>query len=397
MNLMCGIVGYFGTGSNISKKLEGKKEVTDATTVHVLLEGLKRLEHRGYDSAGIAMLNKDGFYVVKKEGKVRTLENAIIQNELSKAIQKNILPKDGLDDFLQNNIMKYLGIDAPEKVSFYDEEQKNKIYKQLSITRNNHYDMLKILSQFGYNPSEYRIGLAHTRWATHGVPSDRNAHPHCSMDESVYVVHNGIIENYKTLKKSLEDHGIEFKTDTDTEVIPQMIYFFYQNSGDFEGAVKQTLSKLEGANAFLVMHKAYEQIIGAKFGSSLCLGIMDEEFILGSDESPFVDMTKEVIHLEDNDMVIVSKEYYKGYQIKTFAGLNIPREIREIPYDIEAIGKGNWDHYMLKEIHEQSETVKNAFMSRISEINSINLDNFVDLPSNINKIILLLKFFNFCY
>lgn len=313
---MCGIIGYFGSGEGISITLKNKK-VNDATTLDVLCEGLRRLEYRGYDSAGIAVMNDHGIHVVKSEGKVKDLETLISQN----------------------------------------------------------------------NPNgKYTLGIAHTRWATHGEPNHTNAHPHLSIDGSIAVVHNGIIENYKTLKNSLQEQGYEFSSNTDSEVIPQLIHLFYKKTNDFELAVQKTLSKLEGAYAFLAIHKDHEKLIGVKQGSPLCFGISDREYIFGSDESPFIDKTRRVIYLDDKDMLTVDKS---GYRIKNFEGLNIQKEISEVPYNIEAIGKGGYEHFMAKEIHEQPETVANAFSSRINHIDSLTIDNFPNLPHNINRIIIL--------
>jgi len=182
---MCGIIGYFGSGEGISITLKNKK-VNDATTLDVLCEGLRRLEYRGYDSAGIAVMNHHGIDVVKSEGKVKNLEALISQNNSN---------------------------------------------------------------------GKYTVGIAHTRWATHGEPNHTNAHPHLSIDGSIAVVHNGIIENYKTLKNSLQEQGYEFSSNTDSEVIPQLIHLFYKKTNDFELAVQKTVSKLEGAYAFLAIHK----------------------------------------------------------------------------------------------------------------------------------------------
>ncbi len=313
---MCGIIGYFGPGEGISITLKNKR-VDDATTPDVLCEGLRRLEYRGYDSAGIAVMDHNGIHVVKREGNVKDLEALISQSNLN---------------------------------------------------------------------GKYAVGIAHTRWATHGEPNDTNAHPHSSMDGFIAVVHNGIIENYKTLKNSLQEQGYKFSSDTDSEVIPQLIHLFYKTTNDFELAVQKTLSKLEGAYAFLAIHKDHQQLIGAKQGSPLCFGISDSEYIFGSDESPFIDKTRRVIYLDDKDMLTVDKF---GYRIKNFEGLNIQKEISEVPYNIEAIGKAGFEHFMAKEIHEQPETIANAFSSRINHIDSLAIDNLPNLPHNINRIITL--------
>jgi len=313
---MCGIVGYFGLGEGVSITLKNKK-VDNATFLDVLCEGLRRLEYRGYDSAGIAVRDHKRIRVVKKKGKVENLEVAIRQSNLN---------------------------------------------------------------------GKYTIGIAHTRWATHGVPNDTNAHPHSSMDGSIAVVHNGIIENYKILKRSLEEQGYKFSSNTDSEVIPQLIHLFYKKTNDFELAVQKTLSKLEGAYAFLAIHRDHEKLIGAKHGSPLCFGISDNEYIFGSDEAPFVDKTRRVIYLDDKDLLIVDKS---GYTIRDFEGFNIQKEISEVPYDIEAIGKDGHEHFMIKEIHEQPETIANAFLSRINHIDSLAVDNFPNLPHSINRIISL--------
>jgi len=311
---MCGIVGYFRQEEGISITLKNGK-VDNATVIDVLCEGLRRLEYRGYDSAGVAVRDDKGIRVVKKEGKVEHLEAAIHESNLN---------------------------------------------------------------------GKYTIGVAHTRWATHGVPNDVNAHPHSSMDGSIAVVHNGIIENYKILKNSLEEQGYKFSSNTDSEVIPQLIHFFYKETNDFELAVQKALSKLEGAYAFLAIHKDYDKLIGAKNGSPLCLGIGNNEYIFGSDEAPFIDKTRRVIYLDDKNMLTVEKS---AYTVRNFEGFNIEKEISEVPYDLEAIGKNGHEHFMAKEIHEQSETITNAFSSRLNHIDSLAVDNFSNLPHSINRII----------
>ncbi|RME77490.1 glutamine--fructose-6-phosphate transaminase (isomerizing) [Candidatus Woesearchaeota archaeon] len=271
----------------------------------LVLEGLKRLEYRGYDSAGIA--TQQPFEVLRAVGKIAQLEPKIIGKHST-------------------------------------------------------------------------IVIGHTRWATHGEPSELNAHPHKSEDGSVAIVHNGIIENHADLRADLIKKGVTFKSETDSEIIAHLIAYFYK--GDFEEAFRKMLSKITGAYGIVAMHKDHEELLVAKKGSPLVIGVGDKEYFIGSDASPFLDHTKDAIYLDERQMGVLTKT---GYEIKDFDGFNLDVEIETIPFGIEAIQKHGFDHFMLKEIFEQPETVANAFRGKVKNIDGISLT----LPSNLRRVLLL--------
>ncbi len=277
---MCGITAYYG----------------EKNGVPIVLQGLKRLEYRGYDSAGLALLHDTVLDVVKTKGKIADLQ---------------------------------------------------------------------ILA----NGKTSRIVIGHTRWATHGEPNYINAHPHISQDGSIAIVHNGIIENHAELRRELEEkHGYSFRSQTDSEVIAQLIQFFYK--GDFEDAFRKMLTKIEGAFGIAALHKSHEQILCARKGSPLVLGVGDGETFVASDPSPFLDYTKNVIYLNDTQMAVIDA---RGYAIKDFNGFNLEVEMEEVPYGIESIQKGGYKHFMLKEIYEQPETIQNCFRGKIGHIDTISI------------------------
>ena len=225
---MCGIVGYYGTKDAIP----------------ILINGLKRLEYRGYDSAGIAVHGDASIDIIKKAGKVKQLETAL------------------MDSTLRGN-----------------------------------------------------IGIAHTRWATHGEPNDVNAHPHLDHTESIAVIHNGIIENHDVLRTALEDEGVEFVSETDSEVLVQLISSIYKKSGlNFSDAVRAALQEVIGAYGIIVMSKDDpDTIVAARYGSPLVLGVGKDEYFIASDASPIIEHTRNVIFLEEGEMVTISP---KGHEIK---------------------------------------------------------------------------------
>ncbi|MAT38310.1 MAG: glutamine--fructose-6-phosphate transaminase (isomerizing) [Ectothiorhodospiraceae bacterium] len=273
---MCGLVGYIG-----------ERDVTP-----ILLDGLKRLEYRGYDSAGIATLVNSHVEIVKRAGKVNDLENLV-----------------------------------------------------------------------ALNPKPATIGLGHTRWATHGEPSDKNAHPHIDHTGTITLAHNGIIENYAAIRQRLQRDGVEFTTDTDTESLLQLISAFYDITGNLEDAVRFALSEIDGTYGIIVMSsKEPEKLIAARMGSPLALGINDGEYIVASDASAIVGHTRQVIFLEDGNIATLTRE---GYEIKTIYDEKIEHKVTEITFDIEQIEKGGYDHFMLKEIHEQPQTVLDSMRGRI--------------------------------
>ncbi len=275
---MCGIVGYIGKRNSLQ----------------IIFDGLKRLEYRGYDSAGVAVIDEDNnINSFKKAGKVK---------ELEVEFDKDLLAG--------------------------------------------------------------KIGIGHTRWATHGEPNDNNAHPHFDMNKNITIVHNGIIENYKTLKKKLSLEGFTFSTDTDTEVLANLIEFHYKQKGSFEIAVRLALTEVEGTYGIACLCKSEpDKIIIARMGSPLMFGLGKDEIIVSSDAAAIINHTKNVIYLEDGEMAILKKD---SFQIKTIEDEDIYREVQKIEYDLEEIEKGGFEHFMLKEICEQPEAIRNTYRGRIN-------------------------------
>ncbi len=301
---MCGIVGYIGNRNSLS----------------IIFDGLKRLEYRGYDSAGIAVLNEENDYnYYKKAGKVK---------ELEKEFNGEIL--DG------------------------------------------------------------KVGIGHTRWATHGEPNDNNAHPHFDMSKHITLVHNGIIENFKTLKKKLTMQGFTFSTDTDTEVLANLIEYHFRSKNNFELAVRLALSEVEGTYGIACLCKSEpDKIIIARMGSPLMFGLGKDEIIVSSDAAAIVNHTKNVIYLEDGEMAILKKD---SFQIKTINDEDIHREVQKIEFDLEEIEKGGFEHFMLKEICEQPESIQNTYRGRINfqtgEVKLGGLDSVREKLINAKRIII---------
>lgn len=290
---MCGIVGYIG-----------KREAYP-----ILIKGLGRLEYRGYDSAGMALLNTDGgLSVYKTKGKVA-----------------------GLDDFCK---------------------EKN---------------------------TSGSVGIAHTRWATHGEPSSINAHPHYSESKNLAIIHNGIIENYADLKKNLQSKGINFRSDTDTEVLVQLVeYIRNKKKSDLLTSVQLALHEVIGAYAIALLDKGEpDQIIVACRQSPLVVGIGDDEFFFASDASPIVEYTDKVVYLEDGSIAVMKK----GHDLKIVDVLNrkLFQKIQTIDLDLGQIEKGGYPHFMLKEIFEQPECITNCMRGRINvEANNVTLSAVID-------------------
>ncbi|HOE03823.1 MAG TPA: glutamine--fructose-6-phosphate transaminase (isomerizing) [Bacteroidales bacterium] len=274
---MCGIVGYYG--------------YRDAYPV--IIRGLKRLEYRGYDSAGIALLNSKT-RIYKCKGKVSDLENIVINHDLSG-----------------------------------------------------------------------KIGMGHTRWATHGEPTDVNAHPHLSMKRHFVVIHNGIIENYSKLRNELIEEGYIFISETDTEVLANLIeYVFLKHNTTAEEAVRLALTKVIGAYGILVAHtEDVDQIIAARKGSPLVIGKGENEYFFASDATPIIEYTNSVIYLNDDDIAIVNKT---GLHLKSISNIVKEPEIQKIELDIEEIEKGGFEHYMLKEIFEQPRSITDTCRGRLN-------------------------------
>ncbi|MCB4757645.1 MAG: glutamine--fructose-6-phosphate transaminase (isomerizing) [Elusimicrobia bacterium] len=278
---MCGIVGYVG--------------FRDAH--EVLLEGLKRLEYRGYDSAGVAMVSDQDFFVKKTAGKVAALADLIRHD-----------PK------MQNHIT---------------------------------------------------TGIAHTRWATHGLPTEINAHPHMDGQKQFAVVHNGIIDNYVILKERLAKSGHKFLSSTDTEVIPHLIQEFYK--GDLVAAVAAALKQMEGTYGIAVVSKAHpDEIVVARKGSPIVIGVGEKEVIIASDVSAIASYTSKVIYLNDNDIAKVTPH---EVQIRNLDNLPVSRETSTIDWDIASVEKGEFEHFMVKEIFDQPESIRNAIRGRLSHEN----------------------------
>ncbi|MHC4759262.1 MAG: glutamine--fructose-6-phosphate aminotransferase, partial [Planctomycetota bacterium] len=284
---MCGIVAYLG--KNIAQP--------------ILIEGLKRLEYRGYDSAGIALLSSGAIKIKKTSGRISALEEILEEPQ---------------------------GSDT--------------------------------------------LGLGHTRWATHGEPNTTNAHPHIDYTGKIAVVHNGIIENYGTLKTWLKNEGVEFKTDTDTEVVSNLIGYFYTkgngNHGQnkFEWAVQQALGEVHGTYGLGILCSDFpDMLIGAKKGSPLILGVGENEFVLASDASAIVEHTKQAIYLSDNEIVTITPE---GFNNKTIDNVSVSKELKEIEFDLEQIELGGFQHHMLKEIFEQPTSLEMCMGGRVDRKNN---------------------------
>ncbi|KPE50156.1 glutamine--fructose-6-phosphate transaminase (isomerizing) [Chryseobacterium indologenes] len=306
---MCGIVGYTG--------------FQDA--YDIVINGLRRLEYRGYDSAGIVLEDADRkFEVEKTKGKVDDLVNISAQ--------------------------------------------------------------LK---------GKAKIGMGHTRWATHGVPSDRNSHPHLSNNGKVAIVHNGIIENYDTIKTMLTGKGFTFKSETDTEVLVNLIQYFMDLNPetDFPSAVRFALNEVYGAYAITVMHEDYPGVlVVGRLGSPLAIGIGDKEYFIASDASPFVEFTKEAIYLEEGHMATISLE--NGVDIRTITeNSKIEPEIQKLKLSLEQIEKGGYEHFMLKEIFEQPKSVHDTMRGRLlvdeGIIKMAGIWDHVEKFRNANRIIII--------
>ncbi|MFW5775388.1 MAG: glutamine--fructose-6-phosphate transaminase (isomerizing) [Chitinivibrionales bacterium] len=205
------------------------------------------------------------------------------------------------------------------------------------------------------------VGIAHTRWATHGAPSQTNAHPHVDQNKRIALVHNGIIENYGILKDKLISKGIEFRSETDTEILAQLVGMYYD--GNLARAVRRALAEVEGTFGIAVVAVDNPDIlVGARRGSPLVVGVGDDEYYLASDASATVRHTDRVIYLKDNSMVVLNKE---GYETTTLDNKKLPHEVETLDFDADSLAKGGFDHFMLKEIFEQPDTVKNAMRGRL--------------------------------
>lgn len=290
---MCGIVGYIG----------------QREAYPVLMKGLHRLEYRGYDSAGVALINPEGqLNVYKAKGKVAELE------------------------------------------AFASDKDTNG-----------------------------NIGIAHTRWATHGEPNQVNAHPHYSESEQLTIIHNGIIENYAVLKEGLMKHGYNFRSSTDTEVLIQLIEYTKRTSAtDLRTAVQLALNQVVGAYAIAVLDRQNpNMIVAARKGSPLVVGIGDGEYFLASDATPIVEYTNKVIYIGDEEVVVLERD--KEPSVTTITNVKKTPEIQELELTLNQLEKGGYPHFMLKEIFEQGQTLRNSMRGRVNvEANNIALSGFID-------------------
>ncbi|MDD5396819.1 MAG: glutamine--fructose-6-phosphate transaminase (isomerizing) [Candidatus Moranbacteria bacterium] len=315
---MCGIVGYVG-----------KKEAAP-----ILLDGLRRLEYRGYDSAGISIIENGKIVTVKATGKVVELQNKIGEKKMAS-----------------------------------------------------------------------KIGIAHTRWATHGKPCDKNSHPHTDCKGNISIVHNGIIENYLELKDQLQKKGHKFTSETDSEVVAHLIEEFSQKPAstrgddrsstrgglDFRGAVLESLKLIKGTYGLAILDRnCPEQMIVARLGSPLLLGVGKDEFIVASDASAIVQYTDKVVYLEDGEMAVVSADNFEVFNVKNKL---IKKEISKLDWDIEQAQKNGYAHFMLKETFEQPESIANAMRGRISKTDGMarlgGLRDVEEKLKDINRIIIV--------
>ena len=289
---MCGIIAYSG----------------DKDVVPLLIKGLKRLEYRGYDSAGIAVIKNNSIENIKTSGKVKDLELLV-------------------DDSIINGV----------------------------------------------------IGIAHTRWATHGEPNDTNSHPHLDQTGKFALIHNGIIENYSSLKVYLEERGVKFSSETDTEVLVQLIsYIYHGEKVSFEDAVRKSLKRVVGAYGIVIIcSDEPKQMIAARHGSPLVLGINKGEYFIASDASPIIEHTREVIYFDEDEYLIIKGD---NYQIKHIENENVLfKPTSKIDFSIEEIEKGNFPHFMLKEIHDQVNTITDTMRGRLLlEEGSVHLGGIQD-------------------
>ncbi len=296
---MCGIVGYLGP-----------KEAYP-----ILVKGLKRLEYRGYDSAGIALLNDNGIEIFKKQGKVVKMEGIVPSNK----------PKS-------------------------------------------------------------TVGIGHTRWATHGIPSDENSHPHYSQSKKIAIIHNGIIENYASLKESLQKRGFIFNSDTDTEVLVNLIEDIKLSENvNLAEAVRIALNQVVGAYAIAVIEEGnHDQIVVAKKGSPLVIGIGESEYYIASDATPFIEYTKQAVYLEEEELAILSLS--KGMELKSITNEIKTPYVQELEIELESIEKGGYDHFMLKEINEQPKSIFDTLRGRLLvEEGTIQLGGFNEFENKFLK------------
>jgi len=292
---MCGIIGYVG----------------ERNAVPILLEGLNRLEYRGYDSAGLALQIDQKIKVIKRSGRIAELEK------------------------------------LPEVKTF-----------------------------------DSQLGIAHTRWATHGEPTSKNAHPHTDVSGDIAVVHNGIIENYYAIKELLAKEGIVMVSETDSEVLAHLIKKFY--IGDLQKAVTMALSVVDGALGIAVLHKEENMIVAARRGSPLLIGVGEDEHFVASDASAILKYTNKVVYLEDDQIATITKD---SVEVSNLSGEKVDKEVHEIKWSVDQIEKGGFKHFMLKEIFSQPEALLNTLRGRIKN-NKVKLTIDIDIDS-LRRIIII--------
>ncbi|NWF90658.1 MAG: glutamine--fructose-6-phosphate transaminase (isomerizing) [Ignavibacteriaceae bacterium] len=300
---MCGIIGYIG----------------EKNCIPIIINGLKRLEYRGYDSAGLGFIHNGNAHVIKSKGKVSILEEKINSNQYFSS-----------------------------------------------------------------------LGIGHTRWATHGIPNETNAHPHFNESKNLLIIHNGIIENYQTIKTSLSNIGYKFYTETDSEVIAHLIDSFIHKGNTLLKSVRLALSEVEGTYGLAVIYNGEaDKIIAARKGSPLVIGVGDGENFIASDVSAILAHTKQVVYLEDGEIVEVYKD---KFVTRTTSDEEIQKEIHEISLSLDEIDKGGYSHFMLKEIMEQPESVRNSMRGRLlipeGSAKLGGLDNVIERLLNCKRIII---------
>ncbi|MCP4362868.1 MAG: isomerizing glutamine--fructose-6-phosphate transaminase, partial [Chloroflexi bacterium] len=298
---MCGIVGYVGSRQ----------------APQVVLQGLKRLEYRGYDSAGVAVLEQNGHIALRRDvGKLHNLE-----------------------------------------------------------------------AMMASSPLQGHISIGHTRWATHGEPNQRNAHPHISMNGRVVLVHNGIVENYAELREELVAEGIHFESDTDTEVIVQLVERYLESGLDFVTAVCQTLPLLRGANAVVIMNTDQpDTLICARLGNAggITLGLGEEEMFIASDIPAILEYTRNMVFLENRQMAVVTRT---AFQLSDLEGNPLEPEIHNIAWDPVSAAKGEYKHFMQKEIFEQPQAIINTLRGRVDfEHGTVHLPEMNLTPELVNRL-----------
>ena len=277
---MCGIIGYAGRNQALP----------------IIVEGLRRLEYRGYDSAGVGLITSDGISTVKRAGKLAALEGAL-----------------------------------------------GKVNLPTSVT-----------------------GIGHTRWATHGAPNDRNAHPHLNPAQDLAIIHNGIIENYVILRRELEADGHEFLSETDSEVVAHLLGQAYEKcKGDLAEAMRQTCKRLDGAFSLVAVHaKSKDQVVGARRNSPLVVGVGNNERFLASDVAAFIEFTPNAIELGQDQVVLITPD---GVSITDFSGNKVEGREFKVTWDAAAAQKDGYPHFMAKEIMEQPKAVADTLLGRLDE------------------------------